>query len=935
MAEAKELKSILLHNDHTSNRRASIPSRKRSSMGDRRGSTPSLRTLSRESIHRKSSVKGMPEVSGGDALLLPGELEDHLIESGGFVFNEKGFSSAEASEKLTLFGKNELPDKSMSKWKQFLLLLVQPMALMMWLAAGVEAGIKNWIDMSILLAIIFANAGISFYESNKAGDAIAALKASLRPVATVKRDGKWQSIDGSLIVPGDLVLLAAGSAIPADCRINKGTIEVDQSGLTGESIPVKMTDGDPVHHPKMGSTVTKGEVEATVEHTGASTVMGQTASLLTGTNRSNLDMVLMRVTLVLVFISLVLSAIVFTYGLVDGQELAEDLGFTVVLIVASIPLAIEIVCTTTLALGSRQLSKDGAIVSRLSSIEDLAGMSMLCSDKTGTLTTNKMEIQDECHMFTKGEDRASCLQLAAMAAKWREPPRDALDTLVLGAADLVALKDVEQLDYLPFDPNTKRTESTVKLPGGATFQVSKGAPHVMIALCIASEAEKHQMHAVQQNLAGRGIRALAVAKTNAQNEWKMVGMLTFLDPPRPDSRQTIIEAKEFGVPVKMITGDHLLIAQETARVLGIPGDIEGPEDLPMLTESGDIPTDLVENFGVRIEAAGGFAQVYPQHKYLIVACLRAMRYKVGMTGDGVNDAPALKQADVGIAVSGATDAARAAADIVLTEPGLHTIINGIILAREIFQRIQNFISYRIAASLQLLLFFFVAVLSMSPETFQPDSFVDPNDDVWPKFFRMPVLLLMLITLLNDGTLITIGYDNVAASPKPCQWHYGELFFTSSVLGLVSCGSSLALLYVALDSWKEDSVLRVIGLRPVPYSIVSSMMYLKISVSDFLTLFSSRTGSDFFFTTRPAWVLLGAAFFSLSLSTLIALFIPTTILDGVPIQGLYEHESLLALAVWGYCIVVWIIQDLCKVVAYRMVRGLGKNKSNNKYATLDM
>jgi len=295
-----------------------------------------------------------------------------------------------------------------------------------------------------------------------------------------------------------------------------------------------------------------------------------------------------------------------------------------------------------------------------------------------------------------------------------------------------------------------------------------------------------------------------------------------------------------------------------------------------------------------------------------------------MTGDGVNDAPALKQADVGVAVSGATDAARAAADIILTRPGLYTIVNGIVIAREIFQRINNFISYRIAASLQLLVFFFFSVLVLLPKNYQPD-----NGETWPDQFKMPVLLLMLITLLNDGTLISIGYDYVSAAPKPSQWKLVELFFTSSVLGLVSCVSSVLLLQWALDSWSPNSFFRQIGLAPLRYGEIIMMMYLKISVSDFLTLFSSRTGNDFFWSTKPAPILMIAAGFSLTLSTLIATFWPSGDLDDTPVVGLQSTPILVA-AVWIYSIGVWLVQDLCKVLAYKLSENLESRKEESDY-----
>merc|ERR1719324_2317595 len=345
--------------------------------------------------------------------------------------------------------------------------------------------------------------------------------------------------------------------------------------------------------------------------------------------------------------------------------------FTVVLLVVSIPIAIEIVVTTTLALGSKELSSKKVIVTRLSAIEMMAALNLLCSDKTGTLTLNKMEIQQDCPVFSAGEDRESVLVYAALAAKWREPPRDALDTMVLGAANLDRCDANKQLEYKPFDPRVKRTEATLVGPDGVQFKVTKGAPNIVLKLCANASEIQDRVEGIITDLGSRGIRCLSVARTFENDEWYMLGILTFLDPPRPDTKATIANANKYGVDVKMVT------------------DIETAGGLPQFPASGDpkdIPDTLGEEYGDMIAGMDGFAQVHPEHKYLIVETLRQRGYTCGMTGDGVNDAPALKRADVGIAVEGATDAARAASDMVLTEPGLSVIVDAMLIARGVFQR---------------------------------------------------------------------------------------------------------------------------------------------------------------------------------------------------------------------------------------------------------
>jgi H+-transporting ATPase len=897
--------------------------------------------------------------------------EEHLLKE--FPKSE-GLSTVQAEKLLQEYGSNELPEKKVSKFYIFFSLMWQPMPVMIWIAAVVEAAIGNYIDTGILVTINIINATLSFYETVKAGDAVAALKASLKPTASVNRDGKWNDkFDARLLVPGDLIELAAGKAVPADCMLNEGTVDVDESAMTGESLPVTLHEREMA---KMGGTVARGETHATVVLTGKDTFFGKTASLLSNTERmSNLAKLLLRIIIILCVLSFVLVGSAFAYLLGTGETVKEALSFAVVVIVASIPMAIEIVTTTTLAIGSKVMSKFGAIVSRLAAIEDLAGLNMLCSDKTGTLTKNKMTIQEEAPTYEPNTTQMDLLRQAALATRWESPPKDALDTLFLrchlwapGIQQLLqqhvaahpnitqadkdawyndqiahrlseALADYESLAFVPFDPRVKRTESTIRVKStGAIFKVTKGAPHILNQLD-HDEQKSLRMMAKVTELGKDGIRAVALAVSepitsqwvvggdnqNVIVNWHITGLLTFMDPPRDDTRDTIARAQSYGVPVRMITGDHILIAKKTCRDLrmgNVDGpnwpDIRGPDQLPTVDKDGKAPDDLVQVHGEHIRSADGFAQVFPEHKFLIVETFRRLGYKCGMTGDGVNDAPALKRADVGIAVAGATDAARAAADIILTQEGLGTIVLGIEVSRCIFARMKSFLTYRVAATLQLLTFFFIAVFAFPPAKYVT-PFITPNPEQWPTFFSLPVIYLMIITIINDGTLISVGYDHAVPSRYPERWVLPVLFMVSAALGLVACLSSLLLLYYSLSSWEPGNLFQVLGIGGLTYGQVVNVMFLKVAVSDVLTLFSARTSHQFFFQRKPHFVLLGCALAALALSTLLALVWPCGTLDNIPVCGLgYEKGQKIALWVWLYCFVVFIVQDLVKVATWRVI-----------------
>lgn len=956
-----------------------------------------------------------PKTSRGASIeqsMEKGEDADDILKT--FPISE-GLSTEQADDLLAQYGRNELPEKVTPKWLIFLSLLWQPMPVMIWIAAIIELCLLSWIDTIVLSAINILNACLGYYETTKAGDAVAALKASLKPTAICMRDGVWNNqFDARLLVPGDLIELAAGAAVPADCMLNTGTVDVDESAMTGESLPVTLHEREMA---KMGGTVARGETHATVVFTGKSTFFGKTAAMLGGDDGfSNLQKLLLRIMVILCVLSVTLCVAAFIYLLVRYHHFREALSFAVIVIVASIPMAIEIVTTSTLAIGSRTMSDFGAIVSRLAAIEDLAGLNMLCSDKTGTLTKNKMTIQPDAPTYEKNLTQMDLLKQAAMAAKWESPPKDALDTLFLrchlwcpGIQQMVndeaqnhpdwkqsdrddfyntqvneklqeAMADFESLAFMPFDPRVKRTESTIReKSSGRIYKVTKGAPHVLQALD-KDDAKNKLIHAKVEELGEDGIRAVAVAVSedltdvwqvgaeeqdpNMKITWHVTGLLTFLDPPRDDTKDTIARSQAYGVPVRMITGDHLLIARKTARDLnmGVKSHpnwpyIEGPDQLPTLNEDGKAPADLVETYGEYIKNADGFAQVFPEHKFLIVETYRRLGFKCGMTGDGVNDAPALKRADVGIAVAGATDAARAAADIILTQEGLSTIVLGMEISRVIFARMKSFLTYRIAATLQLLFFFFICAFAFEPRKYMEGHTIGiiprwnattpipppapqymlssiPDSSHWPDFFSLPVIYLIIITVINDGTLISIGYDHAVPSQFPERWVLPVLFIVSSALAAIACVSSLLWVEWSLESWKPGGVFQSWGIGGIEhYGHIVNMIFLKVAVSDILTLFSSRTSHQFFFMRRPHPVLFVSCIVALGVTTTLALTWPCTKLDKTPVCGLaYGDNKLLALWVWIYCIIVFIIQDVFKVTTWWLIRHFNIFNVNNQVDT---
>ncbi len=775
-----------------------------------------------------------------------------------------GLTSDEAARRLQQYGPNALPEETSNPLLRFLSYFWGPIPWMIEAAAILSAVVHHWEDFGIILTLLLMNAGVGFWEEFQAGNAVAALKKTLALKARVERDGAWRTVPVTEVVPGDAIHVRIGDIVPADARLLEGDpIEVDQSALTGESLPVARKPGDVVYS---GSLVKQGEFDALVYGTGANTYFGKTAKLVeTAHTVSHFQRAVLKIGDYLILIAIAMVALILTVALLRGDPLLTTLQFALILTIAAVPVAMPAVLSVTMAVGSRNLAKRHAIVTRLSAMEEMAGIDVLCADKTGTLTQNALTLGEPFCMEGTGPDEV--VAMAAFASQAANA--DAIDVAVLAGLKGVNPDARAQIvHFMPFDPVHKRSEATVRDASGE-FKVTKGAPQVVMALCADLGNARAQIDAAIDAFAARGYRALGIARARSGGAWQLLGILSLYDPPRPDSKATIEAARSMGVRVKMVTGDQLPIARETARALGLGADIL---DASLFSDIEHRESSQVAD---AIERADGFAQVFPEHKFFIVDALQNHKHIVGMTGDGVNDAPALKKADAGIAVSGATDAARAAAAIVLMTPGLSVIIDAIKESRKIFQRMVSYATYRIAETIRVLLFMTLSILVFN-------------------FYPVTAVMIVLLAILNDGAILSIAYDRVRYSNEPEAWNMRMTLGIATTLGIAGVIASFGLFYIGED------------VLHLSRAAIQTLMYLKLSVAGHLTIFVTRTRGPFW-SIRPANVLLGAVLGTQLVATLIAVF-------GVFMAPIGWQ---LALLVWGYALAWFIVSDRVKLIAYRI------------------
>ena len=788
---------------------------------------------------------------------------------------KQGLSSDEAGQRLQEYGPNALETKKVSTLLKLLGYFWGPIPWMIEVAAVLSALVRHWPDFAIIIALLIFNAGIAFWQEYTAGNAVEALKKQLALKARVLRDGQWREIDARQLVPGDIIRIRLGDVIPADVRLVEGDyLSVDQSALTGESLPVTRRTGEAAYS---GTVAKQGEVVAQVTATGKHTRFGKTAGLVEQASTvSHFQKAVLTIGDYLIYVSLGLVALLVLVQLHRHAPWLDLVQFALILTVASIPVAMPAVLSMTMAVGAMALSRLKAIVTRLESIEEMASMDVLCSDKTGTLTRNQLTL-GEVEVFA-APDAEAVLLAAALAS--REENRDAIDDAILqGLKGKDRLDNFEQVEFIPFDPVHKRTEATVRDTSGQTLKVSKGAPQVIMELAGLAGTAQQRAQQVVDAFADQGYRALGVAQ-QADNDtgWTFLGILSLFDPPREDSAEMIAHAKAYGVEVKMVTGDNLSIARQISARLGLGTQILQANALPTRDSENTPPATSVEHAEQleRVEQAEGFAEVFPEHKFAIVKILQARDHITGMTGDGVNDAPALKQADVGIAVNGATDAARAAADLVLTAPGLSVIIHAIEEARRIFERMNSYAIYRISETIRIMFF---VVLAM----------------VFFNFYPITAVMIILLAFFNDVPIMTIAYDHTGLEQQPVRWNMHQVITVATAMGIVGVVGSFGMLLLAMDWLHLD----------IPQ--VQTYVFLKMAVAGHLVLFIARSKTHFWKRPWPAPIMVWSAIITKLAATVLAAY-------GF---GLITPISWPEIGlIWGYSITSALITDLVKVQVYR-------------------
>ena len=775
-----------------------------------------------------------------------------------------GLKGTEVESRLKQYGYNEVPEKKINPAVRFVKKFWGLTAWMLEIIIILSWILQRYADLYIVTVLLFLNSILGFAEEQKASSAVEALKKRLQVNARVLREGTWKIVPARELAPGDVVRVRSGDFVPADIKIITGELGVDQSALTGESMQVEKKSDDVFYS---GSVVKRGEANGIVILTGAKTYFGRTTRLVQiARPKLHMEEVISNVVKWLLVIVVTLLSVAFLFSMLKGMNLLEILPLILVLLLSAIPVALPAMFTISMAIGSMELVKKGVLVTRLSASEDAAIMNILCVDKTGTITMNKLSLANVIPL--NGFNEQEVIFYGYLASQ--EANQDPIDLAFIAAAKQKNLIDPSfvQKNFVPFDPKIRRTEASVQ-KNKQEFHVMKGAVNVIAQACGLNESATRELESRIDEFAMKGYRTLAVAKTADKNQPKLVGLVTLYDMPRPDSKQLIGELKELGISVKMLTGDALPIAKEIAKDVGLGKNVVKVSDLKKLTEED--PREAAEV----AEKSEGFAEIYPEDKYIIVKSLQATKHVVGMTGDGVNDAPALRQAEVGIAVSNATDVAKGAASVVLTNEGLTGIVDLVKNGRVIYERITAWILSKIIRTLQI-------------ATFVVLSFLFTGSYVVSAF------AIILYFFMTDFVKISLSTDNQRWSKKPNTWNITSLVKASVILSLLVIVESIGLLYIALNYFHltaDEQVLYTFTFEILFYSA----MFLILNVRE----------RGHFWDSRPSKTLLIAITLSIIAATVVATI-------GIP--GLESVPFTLTLFVISYSAAFSLIfNDLVKFI----------------------